>query len=245
MIGIVRFAGVVALSALLAGCRMTLTNRVDVNDDGSALVHVVVALDDQLYILSQAQGNGKDPLAQTASTPGWEMTRRIAANGDHVIEWTKRANTLDDVKPVLASFYSAVKKSSAQTKAAAGVSPASWRFRADQSPGLFTRTIHLQIDVPSLVPTKNPTPAAVMMGSFIALNTEVKLPGKIVSSNGEQLADGTIRFTQSLTSPSKIDVVAEVTDYGHIVLAIVAALGIIVIVVIGVRRRRRNVAATP
>jgi hypothetical protein len=244
-----RIASSIALIVLLAGCRMALTNRIDVNDDGSALVHVVVALDDQLYALANA--NGKDPLAQTASTPGWETTRRIAANGDHVIEWTKRASTLDDVKPVLESFYAAAKKSypaakrsPAQTNGVSGMSPGSWTIRADERPGLFTRRIHLQIDVPGLTPTsKNQALAASMMTSFLSVNTELKLPGKIVSSNGEQLADGTIRFTPSLTSPSKIDAVADVTDYGHIALAIVAAFGIIVIVALGVLRRSRVRAA--
>ena len=236
-----RLATLAALAVLLAGCRMTLTNRIDVNDDGSALVHVVIALDDQLYAYSLTS-NGKEPLAQAASTPGWAMTRRIAPNGDHVIEWTKRAGTLDDIKPVLTSFYDAAKKSSA-AKTPSGIVPASWTIRADQRPGLFTKTVHLQIGVPSMLPAKNTTPAAALMASMFIFNTELKLPGKIVSTNGEQLADGTIRFTQSLAAPSKIDVVAEVTDYGHIVLAVVIVCGIVVIVAAGMRRRRTRVPA--
>ena len=243
----------IALVVLLAGCRVTLTNRVDVNDDNSALVHVVVAVDDQLYALTRLQSNGKDLFVQTASTPGWEMTRRIAANGDHVIEWTKRANTLDDVKPVLESFYAAAKKSYAaggkspgQAKGVPSVSPGSWTLRADERPGLFTRRIHLQISVPALVPAStNQAAAASMMAAFFSVNTELKLPGKIVSTNGEQLADGTIRFSPSPASPTKLDAIAEVTDYGHIVLAIVAGLGILVIVAVGVRRRRSRVPVGP
>lgn len=237
-----RIVGLAALVLLLAGCRMTLTNRIDVNADGSALVHVVVALDDQLYGLMLTQANGKDPFTQPSSTPGWTVARRIAANGDHVIEWTKRANTLDDIKPVLASFYDAAKKSSA-TKAPSGFVPASWTIRAGQRPGLFTRTFHLQIDVPSMMPAKNQTPAAALMASMFVFNTELKLPGKIVSTNGEQLADGTVRFTQSLVAPSKIDVVAEVTDYGHIVVAVVIACALAVLVAVVVRRGRTRAPA--
>lgn len=58
---------------------------------------------------------------------------------------------------------------------------------------------------------------------------ELKLPGKIVSSNGEELADGRVRFTHALDAPTKIDVVAEVTDYGHIVLTVVPVLGVSVL----------------
>lgn len=254
MIGIVRGASLIVLAMALAGCKMTLTNRVDVNGDGSALVHVISTVDDQMYNLAKSQSKGADPFARAASPAGWETTRRVADNGDHMIEWTKRAGSLAEIQPVLESFYADSKMPAAQTKSVPGMSPTSWTFKVDQQPGLFTRTIHFRVDVPRLLPASKPSSGAssqqlgdemarTMMATVLTVNTELKLPGKIVSSNGEQLADGRIRFTHAIDAPSKIDVVAEVSDYGHIAFAVVVVLGIVVLVAVVALRRRGAVSA--
>jgi hypothetical protein len=250
MAAIARSAALIAMLFVLAACKMTLTNRIDVNGDGSALVHVVTTVDDQMYTLAQSQSKGTDPFAQTAPTPGWQTTRRVLDNGDHVIEWTKRASSLSDVEPVLASFYADATRSSGPAKSVPGMSPASWKFETDQKPGLFTRTVHIHASVPKLLPDTKPSRhgdssqqfgeelARSMMASILTVNTEIELPGKITSSNGEQLADGRVRFTHSLTAPSSIDLTAEVTDSAHVVMAIVAVVLVLAVAGVLIVRRR-------
>lgn len=249
-------AALIALIFALSGCKMTLTNRIDVNGDGSAVVHVTTAVDDQLYALAKSQQNGADPFAKAVSRPGWETSRRIAENGDHIIEATKRVGSLSDIQPALASFYSGAPTSSAPSKSVPGISPSSWKFRIDEKPGLFRRIVHVHVDVPKLLPDTKPARndssqqlgeamARSMIGSFLTVNTELKLPGKILSSNGEQFADGRIRFTHSLTAPSSIDVIAELTDYGHIALAAIGALILVLLLgVVAIRRRTSRSSGT-
>jgi hypothetical protein len=70
---------------------MTLTNRVDVQGDGRAIVHVTMAADDQLYSLAQAQGGDNGLLSGESGTKdGWTFARSVTAAGDHVVEASTR-----------------------------------------------------------------------------------------------------------------------------------------------------------
>jgi hypothetical protein len=204
VIGKVRGAALIALALALCGCKMTLTNRIDVNGDGSAVVHVIMAADDQLYSLAQSQGNGTDPFAKPASAPGWETSRRIGDNGDHVIEATKRAGSLSEIGPTLASFYAGASTSSSSAKSVPGISPASWKFKIDEKPGWSTRLIHVHVDVPKLLPDAKPTGsdssaqlgesmARTMLATVLTVNTELKLPGRFsptTASSSRTVASG-------------------------------------------------------
>jgi hypothetical protein len=63
-----------------------------------------------------------------------------------------------------------------------------------------------------------------MLASILTVHTEFKLPGKIQSTNGEQMMDGTVLFTHPLVSSSSIDIVDEVPDVPHILIAVLLAL---------------------
>ena len=239
-----------ALIFVLSGCRMTLTNEIDVNADGSAVLHVITTADDQLYSLAKSQANGADPFAKPpTSTPGWETTRRVMENGDHVVDATRRVGSISEIGPALAAFYAGASTSSGSAKSVPGISPESWKFTVEQRPGLFTRTVHFHVDVPKLLPSTKPSGsdssaqlgeamARSMLGTILAVHTELRLPGKIISNNGEQLADGRIRFTHSFDSPSSIDVVAEITDYGQITTTVVCILVLVALLGIVAWRRR-------
>ena len=126
---VLRFARTVlfaiAAAATLSGCRMSLTNRVDVASDGSAVVHVIAAVDDQLYSLAQSQGNSLFSESGTTQS-GWTVTRTLLANGDHAIDMSKAVASVEDVPAAFDSMYKTAASSSSQANMPS-MSPAAWR----------------------------------------------------------------------------------------------------------------------
>jgi hypothetical protein len=252
----------IAVAVTLSGCRMSLTNRVDVRSDGGAVVHVIAAVDDQLYSLAQSQGGANSLFSESGTTEsGWTVTRTLLANGDHAIDMSKAVSSVEDVPAAFDSMYKTAASSSSQANMPS-ISPESWNFTVDRSLGLFTDTIHIHADVPKIIgdstssTSDNPWAAAgenlgrAMLVSMLTVNTEVKLPGTVTSTNGERMPDGTIRFTHPLMGTSTIDIVDEVPDTGHIGFAIVlvivgAGAGGVALVRRSAAARRPIAAATP
>ncbi|HTJ28536.1 MAG TPA: hypothetical protein VMA36_20430 [Candidatus Limnocylindria bacterium] len=252
MRSVLRSAALAAAVLVLAGCKATLTNRVEAQSDGSATVHVIMTADDQLYSLAQSQGgsdlfSGKD--SQTAG--GWTVQRKVNANGDHVVDASTHVSTLQDVPKAFEEYYSqAASSASSQANTLSGISPKQWHFKVDRTAGLFTDTIHVHADVPKLMsdqPQSNssdPWAAAgasmgrEMLTSMLTVNTEIKLPGSIKSTNGEQMSDGALQFNHPLTSTSSIDIVDEVPDVPHIILTVVLGIVVVAGLVIGALRKR-------
>lgn len=251
-----RLLAVAAAGIVLSGCKMTLTNRVDVQGDGGAVVHVVATVDDQLYGLAQSQGGGADnPFLGSTSTTneGWTVTRSVTGTGDHAIDVSKHVASVEDVAAAFSSVYDTASKTSSRG-GMPNLSPTRWNFTIHRNPGLFTDTIVVHADVPSLIPPTAPSSSdpwgsagesfgRAMLLSMLTVNTELKLPGTIKSTNGEQTPDGYIRFTHPLMQPSSIDIVDEVPDVPHIAFAILLAIaGAITAVILLVRGRSARAA---
>ena len=251
VLSVVAFA---SAALVLAGCKITFTHRIDVQPDDSANIHVIVTMDDQFYQLSQAQ-TGKDAvfLGGIEAAKGWTVKRTVTNAGDHVADASTHVATVADIASAFSTYYaSAAPSGSSSSGIHVNVfSPSTWNLHVDKTHGIFTDTIHVHADAPALVPNTpgdrtNPAAGlgASVISSMVTENTEIKLPGSIKATNGEEMQDGTIRFQHSLSSPTTIDVVGEVPDYAHIVLSALLAVVLLVILVTQRRARRPGSRAT-
>jgi hypothetical protein len=232
---------------VLAGCKITFTHRIDVQPDESANIHVIVTMDDQFYQLSQAQ-TGKDAvfLGGIEGAKGWTVRRTVTNAGDHVADASTHVATVADIASAFSTYYASAAPSGSSPSSihVTGFSPSTWNFHVDRTQGIFTDTIHVHADAPALIPdtpgdSANPAASlgASVISSMVTVNTEIKLPGSIKTTNGEKMQDGSIRFQHSLSSPTTIDVVGEVPDYTHIVIS--ALLAVVLLVVLVTQRRAR------
>jgi hypothetical protein len=233
----VRFVLLLLLVIPVSGCKVALTNRFEMRDNGSVAVHVVQRLDDQLYALGASRGYadwGKPK-------DGWAIKKYATEDGDHVVDASRQAASLDEAVKVVINYYASEAPNNASLASGlpSSFDPSRLHFDVQSRDGLFTKTYSIRADVPQLIPDdkelavpgvsplSSPFGAQMlrsMIAGILSLHTEIKLPGTIVSTNGERLADGSIRFTHSLTSPSHIDLVDEAPDFLRIGMGIFIGL---------------------
>jgi hypothetical protein len=63
-----------------------------------------------------------------------------------------------------------------------------------------------------------------MASSVVSVRTEIAVPYKVVSTTGEQLPDGSYRWTHTLQGPNAIDLTFEIPNVTNIVVASVGLL---------------------
>lgn len=239
---VLRFTSCVVLAIIISGCKVALINRFELQNDGSVVVHAIERIDDQMYAMGSSQGYpdwGKP-------VDGWDIKKYVAEDGDHVIDASQHVHSVQDASAAIAGYY---KNETSSTSSSASTAVSSlesgWHFDFQEHGGLFTKTYHVHADIPRLIPenttssASSDTPeklgeqmAAGMLASIMTLSTEIKVPGKILSTNGEYLPDGSIRFTHPLTASSQIDLLDETPDSMHIGIAILLGFSILAFVVI-------------
>lgn len=250
MKNVLRCAVFLVSAGILSGCKAVLTNRIEVQNDASVIMHVMTRVDDQMYSFGTSQASVDWGKAED-SADGWSIKRYVTADGDHVIDASKHVASIQDAGAAIAEYYqndlSNLLPSTPSTTLMRD--PSDWHFAVEERRGFFTKIYHVQADIPRLMPANIGSPsfpgmpygapgmfgdqmAARMFTSVVRLSTEIKVPGKILSTNGEWLSDGSIRFMHPLTANSHIDLVNEVPDVMLIAIAALFGCSILAFVIV-------------
>jgi hypothetical protein len=222
---------------LLSGCHADLTFKLDFHPNNTVTITAREVIDDQLYQLGRSQASSGDPFgAAAAAQNGWNVTRSTDENDNHVVMMTKDL-TIDDF----------VKQGTNALPIASGKAIAFDASAFQQVSGLFKDTAILQTTIPPVMPkndadSSNPWASAgiAMVASMVGLHLEIKTPGKVVQTNGETTPDGYTRWDLNLQQPTEINYTVETWNYGHIAVAILLGLALLVLIVALLLRGRRQ-----
>lgn len=228
---------------ILAGCHATVTLSFNVHPNNTVTVNVREVLDDQLYQLVENQDDGNSDFGvASAQAQGWVASRSVDEDDNHIILMSKTFT--------MAEFANAF--TNGNLPASAGTSIPLDIAAITQTRGLFTDTESLSTTIPAPMPSSQPdagnpwaSAGEAMAASVVSLHLQLKTPGKVVSTNGETLPDGTVQWDLALQSPTAVQYVAQTPDVAHIAWVIV--VGIVLLVVgaslgaYAAKRREANV----
>ena len=226
----------VALLLTLTACHADVTYRFDVHQNGTVTVTNRMVVDDQLYTMALSQSHNSDPFGTDASQRnGWDVTKTTDENSNHIVTMLKTM-PLSDLKANAASV------------AMPGPGGKSLPFNMDAlttTPGLFTDRQSINTSIPALAPANaasasNPYAGAAggMLASIVALHLVLGGPGRVVSTNGETLPDGAVRWTLGFQDPTRIQYTLETTDYLHVIIAVFVVLALLIVAAVVVMRRK-------
>jgi hypothetical protein len=210
-----------ASGLLLAGCHADVTFALDVYDNGTALATTREVLDDQVYRLALSQNTSGDPLdLQRLQRDGWTISRTYDDNGNHVLTITKLLSQRElSVRGASTALRDAWLPFSA--------------IRLSRSPGFFTERDSLTATIPALLPwaqsaLDKPYAAfvAAMAASAVALHLELRTPGKVLATNGEQTPSGYARWDLGLQAPTTIAYSVRVVHFDRVAALILIVLAL-------------------
>jgi hypothetical protein len=223
---------------LLTGCHADITYRLDVHSNNTVTVAIREKLDDQFYNMAVSQSKDGDPFgAEAAKKAGWEVSKSVNDDGDHVNLLT-RTVPLDSLKEALSTGPSAN-----GVGAPIAIDPSSMTrtvgFLTDRS------VLHVAIPAPMGKPetastTRNPlgASASAMVSSIVSMHFELKTPGKVLDTNGDTTSDGAVRWNLNLQGPTDVQYTVETTDLPHAILLATILLAVIVLGIVVMRHRK-------
>jgi hypothetical protein len=199
---------VVALSA----CHADVTERVTINWDGSATVTLREVLDAELYRLSRESTTGIDAFGMASlSSQGWKTSREVDAADNHVLVASRTCGRLDlDVclwrLPFVgrARWANSVAGGSAWTAAGGLLND---RVAVDLTLGPYGLPSSIGSDLRLLRRALSATAP-----SIVEVHFELAVPGTVLSTNGERMSDGALRWDLDIAEPTRIAVEYSVID---------------------------------
>lgn len=224
-----RFALLVAAGVLLTACHADIAYKFDVHSAKLVTVTVHESIDDQLYAMARSQSTNNDPFGMDAAQrAGWAISRTVDDEGNHVLDATKTLGVAD---------LAALKYSGSPMPGPGGKSLDINPTRFTTTRGLFIDTHTMNVTVPPIMPpsqtdSSNPFAAegTAVVASMIGLHLELRTPWTLVSTNGEKLPDGFVRWNLAFQSPTDLVYTVKTPDVPHIAVAIAAAVVLLVLV---------------
>jgi hypothetical protein len=222
-----RVALIALLALALAGCRATITDRLEIHSDGTATAKVATVMDDQFYNLA---GNKWDDIVKESD--GWHVTRSTDDNENHRVDASRELGPLDEHFADQTSTPGLFQEARA-----------TW-----DNHGLM-RTLSVSATLPAIkIPTdKTAFPgsedmAKQMASNVVALRLNLLVPGTVTSTNGERQRDGSYQWTLSFTSPTQVNLTTEMPNVTLLLTIGVGAIvaGLVVVAAILILRSRRD-----
>jgi hypothetical protein len=238
-----RFFVSATTTILLAGCHADITYRFDLRGDGTALVTTREVIDGQLYDLALSQNTNGDPFgADKMQQEGWTVTRVEDESGNHVITISKQLDR-DELKDA-----------GSITPALRGTSLPFSPSEVSSSVGLFVERDSLSLTIPALLPLAMQNggssyaggpfagAASAMLASMVSLHLDLRTPGKVLSTNGETMPDGFVRWDLNLQAPTTIEYSVQRIYSGRVTAAVIIALLILGSILVVARNKLKTSA---
>jgi hypothetical protein len=220
---------------LLSACRGDLTYRFDVHPASNTVtVSLKEKFDQQFYALATSQGGSNPFDFDSAKQAGWDVNKSVDDDGNQSIQISK-------TMPI-DSFSDQSSGNGLPDIGGKGLpfDPQSLRV----SSGLLLDKATFATTLPAPMPKATDSAANpyASMGSSLApsvigVHLEIKMPGKVVETNGETTSDGATRWDINLQRPTEIRYVVQEIDTLHVVLLVIT-IGVAGVALYRLRKRR-------
>ena len=234
--------GMSVLLMFVAACHADLTERVTINGDGSAVVTFREALDDELYRFSRETVTGMDPFGIALLTSqGWTTSREIEGVNSHVLI-ASRTCARRDITVCLQRLPFV-----GRARWAEPLATTSSVRRLDG--GLLNNRVVVDLTLgPYGIPSSSGDgfdllrkALSAAAPSVLEIHFELALPGTVLTTNGEQTADGAIRWDVNFAEATHVVAEYSVLNWQRVRLvglAVAIAVSVILSLSLVMRRKR-------
>lgn len=214
--------------AVLTACHADITERFDLNADGSGTVTLRETMDDQFAQIARSQS--ADPFGtEAARKSGWSVEQTLDDNGNHIVTM-RRSFARGHANDV---FHGNGLGQKTELR----------NVDLEQSGNPFRTTFRLRTTIPRLMPASSSNDpwanaGASMAASLVSIHLVLATPGQIDETNGERASDGSVRWNLSLTEPTTVSMAVTYTNWPLIGAALAAVAVVLAGVLLAVRRSR-------
>lgn len=210
-----------AAPLLFSACHADVTFRFDLGRDGRTLATTKAIVDDQLYALATSEST--DPFGVASlQQRGWSTYETTDSAGNHILTASKLFEGSD--LGHLSRDVSLVGRS---------LSP--MQLRVSHVSGLLFDRDSASAVIPPFEPVAlskiSPVYGGIestVLSNALAAHFELRTPGKILSTNGHVMPDGSVRWDLNLQEPTTVQYSVRLLSIRHVAIALLILAGLAV-----------------